>query len=93
MKLVRVSQMTGIVPTAKAMSTVSWKGNKAGEALELASRPTTPSQEARLLAHKIVPGSKTYMQRAEECRWLAKSYLELAADYEQLARNAKKSAA
>jgi hypothetical protein len=48
-----------------------------------------------------VTRSKTYAGRAEECHWLAticpehlkESYLELAAEYEQLAREAEKSAA
>jgi hypothetical protein len=65
-------------------------GSKAAEVLEFASRPTTPSKVARLLAQKNMPTSKTYTQRADECVWLAKSYLELAAKYEQLAREVKK---
>jgi hypothetical protein len=40
------------------------------------------------------PQSKTYVKRAEECRWLAtisppefrQTYLKLAAEYEQLAK-------
>jgi hypothetical protein len=43
--------------------------------------------------HMQLPRSKTYAERAEECRCLAKvcpqhlreSYLEMAAEYEQLA--------
>jgi hypothetical protein len=59
---------------------------KAAEALELVSRATTSSQEARRLAQMSMPTSKTYVRRAEECRGLAKSYLELATEYDQLAR-------
>jgi len=47
--------------------------------------------------HLQLPTSKTYAGRAEECRWLAKicpehlrvSYLELAAEYDQLASEAE----
>jgi hypothetical protein len=80
----------GIVPTANAMSTVSDNRNKARGFLELVSRPTTSSKAARWLVQKSMPSSKTYTQRADECRWLAKSYLELAAEYEQLSKQAEK---
>jgi hypothetical protein len=48
-----------------------------------------------------LPRGKTYAQRAEECRCLARvcpedlraSYLELAATYEQLAKTEKKKSA
>jgi Na+-translocating ferredoxin:NAD+ oxidoreductase RnfC subunit len=51
--------------------------------------------------HIELPAAETYAKRAEECRRLAQvcpehlreSYLELAAEYEQLAKQAEKSAA
>jgi hypothetical protein len=48
--------------------------------------------------HMQLPRSKMYAGRAEECRWLPRSapehlresYLELAPEYEQLARSNEK---
>jgi hypothetical protein len=55
---------------------------------------------SNLFLHGHLPRAKRYAKRAEECRRLAKispeplreSYLELAAEYEELAKEAEKSA-
>jgi len=64
------------------------------EAPELASLIATAGKTAALLTNIIsLPGSKTYAERAEECRTLAHiypswsaGYLRLAARYELLAK-------
>ena len=65
----------------------------AAPAPELASQNTTTSKAAALLTNKSLPGSKTYAERAGECRALAQiypywraGYLRLAARYEFLAK-------
>jgi hypothetical protein len=59
---------------------------------------TTPSEPAVLLAKRRLPGSKTYADRAEECRLLAHispldwkgGYFRLAATYEFLSKQSER---
>jgi hypothetical protein len=67
------------------------------DAAELA---TTPSKTAALFAKRSLPGSKTYADRAEECRLLAHiypywkaGYFRLAATYEFLSQQSERSTA
>jgi len=67
--------------------------------LKVVSRATTTSKRVLLLTRKsLLPGSKTYTGRAEECRKLANisalewkaGFLSLAAEYEALAKRSER---
>jgi hypothetical protein len=68
-----------------------------GNNKDAAELNTTTSKTAALFERKSLPGSKTYADRAEECRLLAHinpywkaGYLRLAARYEFLSKQSER---